>query len=300
LTRIFSLHACASLQEGDSETAKEDVLIILKLAEGLGVECEPLLVEAMVSTVLVPHAMQVTYEGLSRNAWSAEQLSELQNAYSKIHLFDGLIRGLENERCLAINAINPSLRPFIFLKNPLVSEVGWKWVWRLVPSGWYYQNCVTYAKGITSVIDLKSQLYTPNLVTTFARLELESGVRSGPSGPYSIVALQVLPAFSKVRIACSRASAYVDMVQTACALGRYQKKEGRYPDSLAALVPEYLKQVPLDIINGQPLSYKLTDNDRYTLYSVGLNGVDDQGQISSKPEVFLSKDGDWVWKLLPL
>jgi hypothetical protein len=81
---------------------------------------------------------------------------------------------------------------------------------------------------------------------------------------------------------------------TACALERHYLAHGAYPDSLAALVPTYLPAVPLDIINGDPLRYRRNDNGTFTLYSVGLDGDDDNGRRAPN-RTDLDADGDWSW-----
>ena len=70
--------------------------------------------------------------------------------------------------------------------------------------------------------------------------------------------------------------------RTLMALERYRLAHGEYPDSLAPLVPEFLKEVPIDPWSGKPLRYKrLAAQDEqgrdYLLYSVGKDGVDNGG-----------------------
>ena len=52
---------------------------------------------------------------------------------------------------------------------------------------------------------------------------------------------------------------------------------GRYPEKLDQLVPEYVKQLPLDPMNGQPLHYRRTEGG-FVLYSVRQNQRDDGGR----------------------
>ena len=80
---------------------------------------------------------------------------------------------------------------------------------------------------------------------------------------------------------------------TACALERHWLAHGNYPEHLAELVPSYLDKVPLDIIDGQPLRYRRTDDGKFVLYSIGLDGKDDGG----KPIDPKHKDSaeSWFW-----
>ena len=66
---------------------------------------------------------------------------------------------------------------------------------------------------------------------------------------------------------------------TAFALERYRGKLGSYPVTLDMLAPEFLKSVPVDFMDGQPLRYRLTDDGHFFLYSVGLDCTDHGGAM---------------------
>ncbi|MDW8310702.1 MAG: hypothetical protein RMK20_15115 [Verrucomicrobiales bacterium] len=70
------------------------------------------------------------------------------------------------------------------------------------------------------------------------------------------------------------------LLLTALALKRYERRHGRLPETLEALVPEFCSTVPRDPVDGQPLRYRpLTEGD-FLLYSVGEDGTDDGGDAS--------------------
>lgn len=77
-----------------------------------------------------------------------------------------------------------------------------------------------------------------------------------------------------------------NLLIVAVALNWYQFDHGRYPKELSTLAPKYLKQVPIDVFSGKDLIYRPTDNE-FLLYSVGLNGKDDEGRDAEG-----SPDGD--------
>ncbi len=67
-------------------------------------------------------------------------------------------------------------------------------------------------------------------------------------------------------------------IMAALELYRYhQPHQGRYPPTLADLVPKYLPEVPKDPFTGQDFPYVRPDNLKYKLYGVGPNKVDDGG-----------------------
>lgn len=57
---------------------------------------------------------------------------------------------------------------------------------------------------------------------------------------------------------------------------RYRIRHGRWPESLQALVPEFLDKVPTDPYDGQPLRYRRLP-DGAIVYSVGPNRKDEGG-----------------------
>ena len=69
------------------------------------------------------------------------------------------------------------------------------------------------------------------------------------------------------------------IVITALALERFALQHKKYPQHLRELVPVFLPAVPPDFMDGEALRYRLENDGRYLLHSVGLDGVDDGGQM---------------------
>jgi len=84
------------------------------------------------------------------------------------------------------------------------------------------------------------------------------------------------------------------MAAVALAIGWYRVDHaGQFPPALDALVPKYLPSVPPDPMaaGGQPLRYLARDDDSI-VYSVGVNGIDDQGNTARGPGVRIVQ-GKW-------
>jgi hypothetical protein len=67
---------------------------------------------------------------------------------------------------------------------------------------------------------------------------------------------------------------YADAVKTAIAIELYNKREGKFPDTLDQLLPTYLAAMPRDYFDGQPLRYA---PDKKWIYSIGADFKDDGG-----------------------
>jgi hypothetical protein len=88
----------------------------------------------------------------------------------------------------------------------------------------------------------------------------------------------------------------VDETRVACALERYHFLHNEYPESLDALAPHFMENVPRDLIGGQPLKYRRTSDGKFSLYSIGWNETDDGGQVAPGADRAENlKSGDWVW-----
>ena len=87
------------------------------------------------------------------------------------------------------------------------------------------------------------------------------------------------------------------MARVACALERCRLAHGEFPESLNALVPQFIDKFPHDVIGGQPLHYRRTDDGQFVLYSIGWNEDDDGGVLALKESGVVDiEKGDWVWK----
>jgi hypothetical protein len=91
-----------------------------------------------------------------------------------------------------------------------------------------------------------------------------------------------------------------DTAALACALERYRLAHGQFPDSLEALTPQFISQLPHDIINAQPLKYRRGHDGRFVLYSVAWNEKDDGGMVAMtrSGEGADFNEGDWVWRAI--
>jgi hypothetical protein len=92
-----------------------------------------------------------------------------------------------------------------------------------------------------------------------------------------VVAALVLPTLPSTDQIESRSVQQMRNVNVALALAAFRADEGRYPDKLAELVPKHLAEVPDDLFADAPPVYRRAEGG-YLLYSIGPDGVDDQGR----------------------
>jgi hypothetical protein len=143
-------------------------------------------------------------------------------------------------------------------------------------------------------VDQEKQIVSPEQVRrTSALIETQAHRRS----PYDLFTGMLIPALDKAAKKFAQVQSYVNLARIACALERHRLARNNYPETLAALVPQFITQLPHDIINGEPLKYHRTDDGQFVLYSVGWNETDDGGVVGlTKNGNFDPNQGDWVWR----
>ncbi|HXE42306.1 MAG TPA: hypothetical protein VN516_04710, partial [Candidatus Baltobacteraceae bacterium] len=114
--------------------------------------------------------------------------------------------------------------------------------------------------------------------------------------PYKLLAALAVPNFVRAGQVTAHNQTIVDQAQIACALERYRLAHSQYPETLDALIPQFMEKIPHDIIGGQPLHYRRTTDGKFLLYSVGWNETDDGGLDLSPKGGINYTNGDWVWK----
>ena len=99
------------------------------------------------------------------------------------------------------------------------------------------------------------------------------------------------PTLSKVIELSYRIRTDVRATSTVIAILSYKKHNNDYPENLEQLVKsDYLKELPMDPWSDKPLVYKKIKDD-FTLYSVGLNFIDDGGVFGTNKK---GKVKQWV------
>src|SRR5262249_28162543 len=141
------------------------------------------------------------------------------------------------------------------------------------PEGWLNLEKLHYSRifqeSVLPAIDLQNRRINPAAARAKAK-----GITAVNSSSWQMAYLRhrffiklLPPAMDKFarKVACGQTA--VDTAMLACALDRFRRVHGHFPDGLEALTPQFLPTLPHDVITGQPLKYCLPDQDHYILYS---------------------------------
>jgi hypothetical protein len=261
-------------------------------------------------------AHQPVYEGLAEHKWSDAQLVALDSELSKFNFLADFQLSIGSEVAFSGKMIDyiqqqRKITPFLDLMNTggQFGHTGWDALCYLAPSGWFHQNQIRiaefYLEKELPVFNPEKREFSPAAARD-AEADLDTSfAHPRPYNALKDIFLGQLRRWfnDKFVVALRFASAQesVDLARVAIALERYRLAHGDYPDTLDVLAPQFIDKVPHDLIGGQPLKYRKTNNN-FVLYSIGWNEKDNGGVPAfthGDAHAFGGsqdlENGDWVW-----
>lgn len=261
------------------------------------------LVAAMINVAVVGLYMETVADGMRSQAWRDPQLTALQEQLSQINLLPLVAEGFRGEQVGLTRTLESlprsEFRKIFFFGGR--SKNFWQQdsaslLLLCAPRGWFYQNMVAQAQLLQKVvegIDTAKQMVLAHNRDEAAG-EIEATFRH--FSPFTFIAARTIPNFLRASQSLARSQTVVNLGLISCALERYRLVRGEYPQSLDSLAPQLMGNIPHDVIGGQPLHYRRTDDGKFLLYSVGWNGKDDGGVVGLKKYGWEDlENGDWVW-----
>jgi hypothetical protein len=293
---VLGLRALTELAQGDARSAAGDLHLLTALANELAQE--PCQAAYWTRVEILGFARQVLWEGLTDHRWSDRQLQDFQDYWRDFDLMRDLSKPLLLDR-----AHGEYLFGLLFKRQATVS--GWRfgpglgnallpYVLRWMPSGWMDRERMTYHQrfdeGLLRGLGANAGNLRPRIVQ-------QAADHSWPVWRHTLLASRLLESPVESIIEAALAQTRINEAIVACGLERYRLEHGGFPASLAVLCPQYLGQIPTDLITGMPLHYRPGNDGSYLLYSVGWNEKDEGGQaiLDTRTHRLDSRSGDWVW-----
>jgi hypothetical protein len=279
---------------------------IVSLAElGNKLRRERLGISQFYSLNATQSGLLLAWAALQIDGWTEHQLSVLQQGWSSRDAISTALETANMDRLLILKVVEQGissglsttqiLPPFQtpnnldalewvsnaynHLKLVFVSYVGGPaWIY-----AWYDRAKLDYLATTQQVLESKRRARAPN-AWKVGSLLIETRA-SETYGPYDRLRFNDSRSSARawaiglenIMHSTSRIEMWREMTVAAIALKRYNLRHGKLPDTLTALVPEFLSIPPVDFMNGQPLCYRPKPDGTYQLYSVGDNGRDDGG-----------------------
>ncbi|HEV2693728.1 MAG TPA: hypothetical protein VG347_12625 [Verrucomicrobiae bacterium] len=293
--QFLQLRTIAELQDNQNTPALADIELLLRLNNCL--REQPFLISHLVRIAMMAITLQPVYEGLAGHHWSDAQLAELELALSQQDYLADYEFAMRGELATAIDTcekqrITGQIKYADEKGNVVTNSYGW------APAAFFYGSELAFVQMhqqfIVPIIDLTNRVASPAALRK-GQAAIESEKKHYHY--YKILALMSLSGVGPSVMKFARIQSELDLARVACALERYQLAHGNYPETLETLAPQFIAQVPHDLINGQPLHYRRTYDGKFILYSVGWDEKDDGGKVflTAKGSVD-QKKGDWVWQ----
>lgn len=304
LARFQALRACAELKAGSEGEARKALHTLHQL--GKVSDSQPLLISHLVGVSIHNFEMSAIWYGLREDLWSEESLAWIQSrlAGEPDRFVANLEKALNFELCVFIiggmdflKAVNSGESPE-GLGELLGTGDRASYGYSLIPDGIWDHNKAFAAEWIYE--SSLGPLSRGEIGNGEMEKDLGAQVRIGGfPAPRRFMAGIMVPAVSSVAKRSFSAATIVDFARVSCGLELYRKREGSYPESLAALVPRDLEAVPEDRLSpsDEPIRYRREGN-RYLLYSVGQNQTDEKGEVAFRngSNTRINRDkGDLVW-----
>jgi hypothetical protein len=294
ITLGIDYRAIVKADAGQADAAVDSVLMELSVAQSL--KGEPLLVSQQIRGRYQHRAIGGLAQIINRVPLTTNQLERLQDAFNRLEAEETAGNGFERawigEKVMAESYLNLSSNELQRLGLEVMSdchgieEIGFTTndLPKLISKGMetriadrkylteaYGQIFSLWRQGYPKRFEI-DQVYQ-TLLSQLAQSQFYFTLATNEDHAVKIVAREGAVVV-RLRLA-----------KIAVALERYRfAHQNRYPDSLNALVPEYLPAVPEDIFADAPPQYHRR-GEGYVLYSIGSDRKDDGGS-KKEDEVF--------------
>jgi hypothetical protein len=293
--RALSARAMWHVGEGRPMEAWQDLHAVHRLSRLLAKDSR-VLVEHLVAIAISNMACTQTQALLHHGNLTAEQARQVQRDLAALGGFGGVVTSLGQwERMMTLDLmLRLSRQPEEAVRNlnfsvgdavpGALNVLSIDWNVALREANRWYDRLEAVA-AIENRVDREAALANLNVQMD----QLGTSLHSAPQWAGAVLSRRqrsqvvaevtlslVLPALSAALQAQDRGNIDYVLVQLAAALAVYRAETGTYPDTLDALVPGVMPQLPVDLFHGKPFVYQ-RDGEGYLLYSTGSNGVDENG-----------------------
>lgn len=277
--RLLGVGAVLMAEDGQVAEAVEQCLAGMRFARGT--LRHPTLINYLVAMADMKQLAVCLQEIVSGRELPDALLSGILKELDVAPWREGLIRSLEGERILAVEAAAGKIN-FGDFGNRVLS-----WVFR--PA--YKSGSIWMLDAYGEYIGAASAPYFKSRPVC-ERLDLElkrNSVR------YKFIGM-LFPELTTVMFKKATLEALLDTARIGIACKIHKNANGSFPENMELLSPGILTEIPLDPFTGKPFIYRLQDTG-FIVYSLGSNLKDDGGRGTLQiTQLVMEKDDDWFWK----
>jgi len=331
----LGIDALIQLHHGRLDEAVDDIEAQLLLSHQM--RNERLLISQLVRIAIAALAVGPTWQALQTPGLTDSQLARLQRAWETNEFVVSMNQSLEMERAIGVAMFarlrgsaddaatmmdamvnwgslgDPDASGPVPLFGDLVDRFGeggsrivmkgiYVPLWQFV---WSRQDECAYLETMQDLIEGSREAARRYSIEPFSMVSKQLEERWKNQSSYSRISRH-LSELAAASLAGSPERAISFEAQralttTAIALKRHDLRHGSAAATLAALVPEFLREIPRDIYDGLPLRYRPGEGGSYLLYSIGKDERDDGGDPvppnKGSQNFHFINGRDWVWPM---
>ena len=260
-TTYLTLKSLAEIEDQQPDAALADVLLSFHMGETI--RTEPFLISHLVRLGFHNISLLGLKQGLANHIWNEGQLLTLDQALAKRDFIQDYQTAMRGERAGSLFAFDYMRRernfdymgdaPSALETGSLLGQAIGNSPLYLLPAGWFDQNKVAVSRMhvelVLPAVDVQARIVSPKKTSQMETSALDSVATISPYNMFSRMLLQAFSHFAQ-RFAAAQTS--VDSARIAIALERHRLAHGNYPETLDALVPQFIAKLPHDVINSQP------------------------------------------------
>jgi hypothetical protein len=297
----MSLAVVNDLHQGSLPSALTNLHALIALTQAQAEDGE--WTDQMVRSGIASLGTAATWEALQASGWGDAQLAALEADWARVELVKGIVPAFEFERARTSELYQYArtnrggARPFFVGPTRDAKEFFNDWFYApLWQKAWSKKDELLYHRAMQPIGEACRDAATnrswhrlPETVhavansafyksTTLDQFRYQFFASSYPNLTHTSLKKLLLR------------ESQIQMARAAIAIERHRLRHGRTPESLAKLLPEFLRDMPVDFMTGRPLLYAVNLDGSFALYSAGEDGLDDDG---------LGDDAVWPQANLP-
>ena len=276
LANVLRLRIAAHFACGYSDRAIDEMRVIARLGESL--QGLPFLITYLIQVAVEDVLLDTIQDGLTRGGLNASQRREVESLLVD-DWFEGARNGLRAERNWLIFYAESG--PVSSARDSRAATLGLS----LLPRGWLLRQAIHSARFTEEANRLLDNSARVDPAAIDALTKRDQGV--GGTTPYNFIARMAEPSVGRLAKSAVAVQTRVRLVRMALALFSYRESSGSFPTDLTSLTPAPWKTLPREVVNDDPLRYRLSKGG-FVLYSVGWDLKDDGGVPG------VSFEPDWV------
>lgn len=285
--RLLRAEALLATLDGNTDQVHEALMSGLAVMRPL--RREPVFVSQLVRSDCIDELLESMQHTFGRIDFSNEQLSEFQRTFESIRPRDVLANVLITERVAGLSFYEDPVR-YLETVGPRPDDLLHRSYNTLIRT---YNSFGGYAEELEDFLDyadtVEHSLKLPYPEAQDALTQMAGRGKYQTLFP-SIAGSMVPWLHDMPRMQALDETRHLQGV-TAAAIERYRREHGVAPPGLDVLSPGYLPDIPRDPFDLQTMRYR-REGDGYVLYSIGVDGTDNNGACSDNRE-----NGDVVFRV---